>query len=140
MSEKGQLTGTGSYEVADPENPAEVPDPVNFSPGKTRNSWQLFTSHGLVLISILNNPGRTVREIGLELNLTDRAVALAIADLVKDGYLERKKVGRRTFYQVNEDHALKYPVSPYGFVEPPHLTVKALRAENLATHADKKSL
>lgn len=89
------------------------------------------------MISVLNNPGRTVREIGLELNLTDRAVALAIADLVKGGYLERKKVGRRTFYQVNEDHALKYPVSPYGLTEPPHLTVKALRAENLATHADR---
>ena len=117
----------------------ELADEVNFRPGKARNGWQIFTSHGLVLISILNRPGRTVREIGLELNLTDRAVALAIADLVKDGYLERKKVGRRTFYQVNEDHALKYPVSPYGFVEPPHLTVKALRAENLATHADHKS-
>jgi hypothetical protein len=121
-----------------PENPEETGETLNFSPGKSRNGWQLFTSHGLVLISILNKPGQTVREIGLELNLTDRAVALAIADLVKDGYLERRKVGRRTFYQVNEGHALKYPVSPYGFVESPHLTVKALRAENLATHAEKQ--
>lgn len=117
----------------------EFSDELTFSPGKSRNGWQFFTSHGLVLISILNRPGRTVREIGLELNLTDRAVSLALADLVKDGYIERKKVGRRTFYQVNEEHALKYPVSPHGFDEPPRLTVKALRAENLATHADQKS-
>jgi hypothetical protein len=122
----------------DSEIIGETGETLNFSPGKSRNGWQLFTSHGLVLISILNKPGQTVREIGLELNLTDRAVALAIADLVKDGYLERRKVGRRTFYQVKEDHALKYPVSPYGFVEPPFLTVKALRAENLATHAEKQ--
>ena len=120
--------------------PGETEEALNYRPGKARNGWQLFTSHGLVLISILNNPGRTVREIGLELNLTDRAVALAIADLVKDGYLERRKVGRRTFYRVNEDHALKYPVSPYGFVEPPYLTVKALRAENLATHAENNRI
>lgn len=123
-----------------PEETGEGEETLNFSPGKARNGWQLFTSHGLVLISILNKPGRTVREIGLELNLTDRAVALAIADLVKDGYLERRKIGRRTFYQVNEDHALKYPVSPYGFVEPPHLTVNALRAENLATHAENNRI
>jgi hypothetical protein len=97
-------------------------------------SWQLFTSHGLVLISILNHPGKTVRQISLELNLTDRAVALAIADLVADGYLVREKVGRRTFYKVDEDHPLKYPVSPYGQNQPLALTVRSLRAENLATH------
>ena len=111
-------------------------DAPTFEPGKPRNDWQLFTSHGLVLISILNNPGRTVREIGLELNLTDRAVALAIAALVAVGYLVRERVGRRTYYHVNEEHPLKYPVSPYGFSEPPQLTVRALRAENLATHAE----
>lgn len=116
----------------------DEPDNKNaliFSEGKRRNSWQFFTSHGLVLISVLNNPGKTVREIGLEVNLTDRAVALALADLVADGYLVRERVGRRTYYHVNEDHPLRYPVSPYGSNVKPQLTVKALRAENLATHA-----
>ncbi len=110
-----------------------------FEPGKLRNDWQLFTSHGLVLISVLNHPGRTVREIGLELNLTDRAVALALADLVADDYIVRERVGRRTFYHVNEDHRLKYPVSPFGQATPPQLTVRALHAENLATHAQHRS-
>lgn len=108
------------------------------SPGKSRNSWQLFTSHGLVLISILNNPGQTVREIGLELNLTDRAVAQAISDLEAGGYLIRERIGRRTYYHVDEEHILRYPVSPYGFTEPPQLTVKALRVENLGTHAESR--
>ena len=100
-----------------------------------QNRWQLFTSHGLVLISILNHPGQTVREIGLELNLTERSVALAITDLEAEGYLIRERVGRRAFYTVNEEHPLKYPVSPYQGEEPPNLTVRALRAKNLATHA-----
>lgn len=113
-------------------------DEIVLSPGKSRNGWQLFTSHGLVLISILNNPGRTVREIGLELNLTDRAVAQALTDLENDGYLLRERIGRRTYYHVNEDHNLKYPVSPYGFTDLPYLTVKSLRAENLATHAESR--
>jgi hypothetical protein len=45
-------------------------------------------------------------------------------------------VGRRTFYHVKEDHPLKYPVSPYDLTKPPQLTVRALRVENLATHAE----
>jgi hypothetical protein len=118
-----------------PPNNGNAGNSVVFSAGKRRNDWQLFTSHGLVLISILYNPGRTVREIGLELNITDRAVALALADLVKDGYLVREKIGRRTFYHVDEDHPLRYPVSGFGLQEKPNLTVRALRAENLATHA-----
>lgn len=116
----------------------KVEEMLMLSPGKTRNEWQLFTSHGLVLISILNNPGKTVREIGLELNLTDRAVAQAITDLEASGYLKRERIGRRTFYHVNEDHTLHYPVSPYGMAEPPQLTVQSLRAENLATHAESR--
>lgn len=117
----------------------DVNSPV-FSAGKRRNDWQIFTSHGLVLISILNNPGRTVREIGLELNLTDRSIALALADLVEDGYLVRERIGRRSYYHVNEEHCLRYPVSPFSvrIEERPKLTVLALRAENLATHAYNK--
>jgi hypothetical protein len=99
--------------------------------------WQFFTSHGLVLISLLNNPGKTVREIGQELDLTDRAIALAISDLIEDGYLVKTRIGRRCFYRVNEDKALRYPQG-VGLREEnvPLLTVRALRAENLATHAD----
>ena len=138
METSERLLKMGILAKGEPENRNEPAENSGLSPVKARNGWQLFTSHGLVLISILNKPGRTVREIGLELNLTDRAVALAIADLVKDGYLERRKVGRRAFYLVKEDHPLKYPVSPYGFEESPQLTVKALRAENLATHAEKQ--
>ncbi|HEX2912964.1 MAG TPA: helix-turn-helix domain-containing protein [Chloroflexia bacterium] len=138
-SENEQLEDYKGFQT-EGRSEAEIEDSTAmFSNGKARNSWQLFTSHGLVLISILNHQGRTVREIGLELNLTDRAVALAIADLVADGYLVRERIGRRTFYHVNEDHSLKYPVSPYGLENAPRLTVKALRAENLATHAPEET-
>jgi hypothetical protein len=131
----GTFTNSEGVSAQLQQNNREEISPPVFSKKKQSNGWQIFTSHGLVLISILNRPGQTVREISLELNLTDRAVAIAIADLESDGYIIKHKVGRRTFYQVDENHPLKYPVSPYGFNELPLLTVKALRAENLATHA-----
>ena len=103
---------------------------------ENRKEWQLFTSHGLVLISLLNVQGKTVREIGLELNLTDRAIARAISDLEEEGYIVKTKLGRRCFYRVNEERKLKYPHSLGNIEELPTLTVKSLKAENLATHAE----
>lgn len=38
---------------ADLDEVEKVEEVPMLSPGKTRNEWQLFTSHGLVLISIL---------------------------------------------------------------------------------------
>jgi hypothetical protein len=104
---------------------------------QTHNKWQFFTSHGLVLISLLNTPGKTIREIGIDLNLTDRAVARAINDLIEEGYVVKTKLGRRCFYSVNEGKPLKYP----HFDDPGadfmlFLPVKSLKAENLATHAE----
>ncbi len=97
--------------------------------------WQFFTSHGLVLISLLNRPGQTIREIGLELALTDRAVTRAIEDLIENGYIVKTKLGRRCFYRVNEEQPLRYPS---GTIKQaiPLITTKALKAENLATHAE----
>lgn len=99
------------------------------------NKWQLFTSHGLVLISLLNKPGKTIREIGYSLDLTERAVSRAITDLIEEGYVVKTRLGRRCFYRVNEDKVLKFPLG-IGYEDSPHITVKGLKAENLATHAE----
>lgn len=126
-----------NFDTPLPSQNSNFNEDANNSNTSATSKWQLFTSHGLVLISILNNPGRTVREMALELNLTDRAVAQAISDLVNADYLVRERIGRRTYYHVNETQLLKYPVNPYGSGEPPKLIVSALRAENLATHASQ---
>lgn len=89
--------------------------------------WQLFTAHGLVLIFVLNKPGHTIREIGLELNLTERSVLKALSDLEATGYLIRQRCGRRTYYTINENQPLKYPTSLYEVSTLPKLPVKVLR-------------
>jgi DNA-binding transcriptional ArsR family regulator len=135
---KNELIDAQDVQTLEASEAEETNKEIVLSPGKSRNGWQFFTSQGLVLISILNNPGLTVRQIGLKLNLTDRAVTQALTDLENDGYLLRERIGRRTYYHVNENHPLKYPVNPYGFIELPQLTVKSLLAENLATHAESR--
>jgi DNA-binding IclR family transcriptional regulator len=64
-------------------------------------SWLFVTNHGRVLLSIAGDPRQTVRQIGAEVGITERAAHRVIANLAEAGYLERTRVGRRTEYKLN---------------------------------------
>jgi DNA-binding transcriptional ArsR family regulator len=64
-------------------------------------SWSFLTNHGRVLLSIAADPHQTVREIGADVGITERAAHRVIASLADAGYLERTRVGRRTVYALN---------------------------------------
>ena len=65
--------------------------------------WNVFSSHGLVLVSIALNPNRTAREIGNEVGLTERSTHKIIVDLEDEGYIRRIKQGRRNKYRIHSD-------------------------------------
>jgi DNA-binding Lrp family transcriptional regulator len=54
-----------------------------------------------VLLSIAGVPRQTVRQIGAEVGITERAAHRVIANLAEAGYLERTRVGRQTEYGLN---------------------------------------
>jgi len=63
-------------------------------------NWNVFSSHGLVLVSIARNPNRTAREIGDEVGLTERSTHKVIVDLENEGCIKRIKRGRRNTYRI----------------------------------------
>jgi len=65
--------------------------------------WTLFTSHGLVLVSIAKNPDRTAREIGDDVGLTERTTHKIIIDLEEAGYITRIKAGRQNKYRIHRN-------------------------------------
>lgn len=69
--------------------------------GATSKSTFL-TSHAFVLIHIARNPHATLREIGAKTKLTERTVHKMVRDLEDDGYIVKRKDGRRNAYVVNE--------------------------------------
>lgn len=71
-------------------------------------SWTFFTNYGHALFLLAVNPDITVREIALQVGITERAVQRILADLVKDNYLEKTKVGRQNTYKVILDKNLKH--------------------------------
>ena len=63
--------------------------------------WTLISNHGLVLTYIAKHQQNTAREIASAVKVTEWTVHKIIADLEKDGYIERQKVGRRNVYHID---------------------------------------
>ena len=65
------------------------------------SEWTLVSNHGLVLTYIAKHRQSTAREIASAIKVTEWTVHKIIADLEKEGYIERQKVGRRNVYHIN---------------------------------------
>jgi DNA-binding Lrp family transcriptional regulator len=74
-------------------------------------NWGLFTSHGLVLVSVAKNPARTARDIGADVGLTERTTHKIILDLEEAGYISRNKVGRNNTYSIHPNVTIKDEVT-----------------------------
>ena len=73
--------------------------------------WNVFSNHGLVLVSIARNPNRTAREIGDEVGLTERSTHKIIIDLENEGYINRIKEGRQNTYKIYSDREIQDTVT-----------------------------
>lgn len=54
-----------------------------------------------------------LREVALQVGITERAVQRIIADLEEGGFIEREKVGRQNRYRLITDRALRHPVESH---------------------------
>jgi predicted ArsR family transcriptional regulator len=69
--------------------------------------WKFLTNHALVLCLIAQQPRVTAREISSTIGITEKATRNIINDLEADGYVTKKREGRRTKYKVNTDLPLR---------------------------------
>ena len=74
-------------------------------------SWTFLTNHGQVLLCISRNSDMRMREIAASVGITERAAQRIVGDLVDEGYVTRRKVGRRNEYTVNPHTPLRHPLS-----------------------------
>jgi DNA-binding IclR family transcriptional regulator len=63
--------------------------------------WTLLSNHGLVLAYIARHPQSTVREIAAAVKITEWTAHKIVTDLVREGYIERQRLGRRNSYRIN---------------------------------------
>ncbi|MBV9120311.1 MAG: winged helix-turn-helix domain-containing protein [Chloroflexi bacterium] len=73
--------------------------------------WSFFSNHLHVLECLLRSPDITLREVSEQVGISLRAVQGIVSDLVEDGYLSRKRVGRRNAYVVHLDASLRHEIN-----------------------------
>lgn len=72
------------------------------------SQWTFFTNHAHVMVCIARNGDRPLREIALDIGITERAVQRIVADLEEEGYLKRTKNGRQNRYSLILDKELRH--------------------------------
>jgi DNA-binding MarR family transcriptional regulator len=72
-------------------------------------TWTFLSNHGNVIVYIDEHPTALLREIAEAIGITERATHKLVSELVDEGYLTRKRVGRRNEYVVNCDQQLRHP-------------------------------
>lgn len=80
------------------------------SNGQPGERWTFLTNHAHVLLCIARDPEVRLRDVAQAVGITERATQRIVADLVRDGYLTRKRVGRRNSYEVHAELPFRHPV------------------------------
>lgn len=70
--------------------------------------WTFLTNHALVLSVLAKHSRITGRELSAAIGITERATRKIIADLEAEGYITKKKEGRRIRYRINPDLPMRH--------------------------------
>ena len=73
-------------------------------------TWTFLTNHAHVLVCIARDPGVRVREIAQRVEITERAAQRIVSELVDEGYVERRREGRRNSYSVKARRPMRHPM------------------------------
>jgi predicted ArsR family transcriptional regulator len=72
--------------------------------------WTFLTNHAHVLLVLAADSDARLRDVAERVGITERAAQAIVGDLVDEGYLERRRVGRRNHYSVRADRPLRHPL------------------------------
>ena len=76
-------------------------------------SWTFLTNHAHVLLCLARDSTMRMRDLALEVGITERAVQGIVSDLAAAGYVERIRTGRRNSYQIDEGLHLRHPIEQH---------------------------
>ena len=70
--------------------------------------WTFFSNHGHVLVCLARDSEARLRDVAMQVGITERAVQKIVRDLQDAGYLEISKHGRRNRYRINNRKAMRH--------------------------------
>jgi len=79
-------------------------------------TWTFLSNHAHVLLCVAQDPDARVRDMAVEVGITERAVLRILGDLEACGVLTRHRVGRRNRYELRRDVPLRHPLESHRTV------------------------
>lgn len=79
--------------------------------------WTFFTNHAHVLYCLAREPHARMRDVALQVGITERAVQRIVHDLEEAGYLTKQRDGRQNHYQIVKHLPLRHPLEEHCTVE-----------------------
>ena len=76
-------------------------------------SWTFLTNHAHVLLCLARDSTMRMRDVALNVGITERAVQGIVSDLEAAGYVERVRTGRRNSYRIDEELHLRHPIEQH---------------------------
>ncbi|MCM8533081.1 MAG: winged helix-turn-helix domain-containing protein [Lentisphaeraceae bacterium] len=77
------------------------------------SSWTFLTNHAHIILCLAKSSSMRIRDLAVEVGITERAVQRIIAELIDEGYVTRLKEGRRNIYKLQTKKPLKHPVEAH---------------------------
>ena len=98
--------------------------------------WTFFSNYGHVLVCLARNREVRLRDVALEVGITERAVQKIVRDLQNAGYLTVSKQGRCNRYRINKRKTLRHGLESHCTVgKLLSLVAKPARAKAVDTSA-----
>ena len=64
--------------------------------------WTFLSNHGRALLCIAHDSDVRLREISVQLGITERSAYALVSDLAEAGYIVKERDGRRNRYRIQE--------------------------------------
>ena len=77
------------------------------------SKWTFLTNHAHVLLCLAKYPDLRMRDLAIEVGITERAVQRIIAELAEEGYLDVERDGRCNIYTTHQDKPLRHPIESH---------------------------
>jgi len=75
--------------------------------------WTFLTNHTHVLLCLFSDPAMRLREVAVQVGITERMVQKIVHELEEAGYLTIEKQGRCNFYRIHDKLRLRHPLEAH---------------------------
>ncbi len=74
------------------------------------HAWTFLSNHMHVLVALSRDPELRIRDMSDQIGITQRAVQRILAELIDEGVIKAKKIGRRNRYTIQRRTRLRHPL------------------------------